>query len=41
MGLDCSAAPALIALFKAIGPAVCVIGAILAWLLRYDERVTS
>src|SRR5271155_1942671 len=34
MGLDCSIAPPLIALLKAIGPAVAIVGAILAWLLN-------
>ena len=34
MGLDCNIAPPLIALLKAIGPAVAIVGAILAWLLN-------
>jgi hypothetical protein len=34
MGIDCTAAPPLIALLKTIGPAVAIAGAILAWLLN-------
>ena len=34
MGIDCNVAPASITLLKPIGPAVGIIGAILAWLLN-------
>jgi hypothetical protein len=34
MGIDCTAAPPLIALLKTIGPVVAIVGAILAWLLN-------
>jgi hypothetical protein len=34
LGFDCTLAPPLIALLKTIGPAIAIIGAILAWLLN-------
>jgi hypothetical protein len=34
MAIDCNVTPLLIALLKTIGPAVAIVGAILAWLLN-------